>query len=38
VKRLGDEAFTLLAGIQAFWSADEKVEKNGAPVAVESTV
>jgi hypothetical protein len=29
VKRLGDEAFTLLAGIQDFWKADEKAEKNG---------
>lgn len=41
VKRLGDEAFTLLNGIQDFWKADEKAEKNGdgqTAVAVESAV
>jgi hypothetical protein len=38
VKRLGDEAFTILAGIQSFWAADEQAEKNGTLVAVESAV
>jgi hypothetical protein len=36
VKRLGDEAFTLLAGIQEFWKADEQAEKNGAGQTVDA--
>jgi hypothetical protein len=40
VKRLGDEAFTIMTGIQDFWKADEKAEKNGdgQTVAAESAV
>jgi hypothetical protein len=38
VKRLGDEAFTILDGIRAFWIADDQAAKNGAdqPAPVET--
>jgi hypothetical protein len=29
VKRLGDDAFTILAGLQAFWLVDDVAQQNG---------